>query len=236
MKTSNTPSQYFAEFEGVYDVPEVARYIKATIDPDVLISVDSTKLIRWIRRGVASPDLVGIPGRELLIGFQDLISMRIITALRAVGVKWSEIDRAEKWLRNETRQERPFATEYLWTGRGHIFVDWTERLISASQHGQMALGILKDYLIPVHGLIFSEKTHVATSWEPIQGIVLEPLIQFGSPCVKGTRIPARTVAGMIEAGDSLEFVARSYGLSDEEVEAACEWESRVRGSQSAVAA
>ena len=236
MKSSDAQLQNTSEFEGIYDVPEVARYIKATIDPHVLIAVDSSKLIRWIRRGVASPDLVGIPGRELLIGFQDLVSMRIITALRAVGVRWSEIDRAEKWLRNETGQERPFATEYLWTGSGQIFVDWTERLISASEHGQMALVILKEHLIPVHGLIFSEQTHVATSWEPIQGIVLEPLIQFGSPCVKGTRIPARTVAGMIEAGDSLEFVARSYGLSDEEVKAACEWESRVRGSQSAVAA
>ena len=228
--------QNAVEFEGIYDVPEVARYIKATIDPDVLISVDSTKLIRWIRRGVASPNLVGIPGRELLIGFQDLISMRIVTALRAVGVRWSEIDLAEKWLRNETGQERPFATEYLWTGHGHIFVDWTERLINASQHGQMALAILKDYLIPVHGLIFNERTHVATSWEPIQGIILEPLIQFGSPCVKGTRIPARTVSGMIDAGDSLEFVAKSYGLSKEEVEAACEWESRVSGIESNIAA
>ncbi len=236
MKSSNTQLESASEFQGIYDVPEVARYIKATIDPDVLISVDSSKLIRWIRRGVASRDLVGIPGRELLIGFEDLVSMRIVTALRAVGVRWPEIDRAEKWLRNETGQERPFATEYLWTGQGHIFVDWTERLIKASEHGQMALDILKDYLIPVHGLIFSEKTHVATSWEPIQGIILEPLIQFGSPCVKGTRIPARTIAGMIEAGDSLEFVANSYGLSDEEVEAACEWESRVRGSRSAIAA
>lgn len=236
MKTFNTQSQNVANFEGIYDVPEVARYIKATIDPHVLIAVNSAKLIRWIRRGAASPDLVGIPGRELLIGFQDLISMRVVTSLRAVGVRWSEIDRAEKWLRNETGQERPFATEYLWTGQGHIFVDWTERLISASEHGQMALVILKEHLIPVHGLIFSEETHVATSWEPIQGIVLEPLIQFGSPCVKGTRIPARTVSGMIDAGDSLEFVARSYGLSKEEVEAACEWELRVRGSQSAVAA
>ena len=235
--TTITESRSFdADFEGIYDVPEVARYIKATIDPNVFIAVDSSKLIRWIRRGVASPGLVGVHGKDLLIGFEDLVSMRVVTALRAVGVRWSEIDRAEKWLRKETCQERPFATEYLWTGRGHIFVDWAERLISASENGQMALKILREYLIPVHGLIFSEQTHVATSWEPMSGIVLEPLIQFGSPCLKGTRIPARTVAGMIEAGDSLEFVARSYSLSDEEVEAACEWEARVRGIQSAVAA
>ncbi|MXX93733.1 MAG: DUF433 domain-containing protein [Chloroflexi bacterium] len=216
-----------SSYEGIYDVPEVARYIKATIHAELARSVSSAKLIRWIRRGVASHDLVDVPGTELLIAFEDLISMRVITALRASGVKWSEIDRTEEWLRDATRHERPFATEYLWTGQGEIFVDWTERLLSASRDGQLALELLKDYLIPVHGLVFSEKTKVAALWEPMAGIVLEPQVQFGSPCLKGTRIPARTVAGMVEAGDAVEWVAQSYGLTRDEVKAACDWEARV---------
>ncbi len=214
-------------YEGIYDVPEVARYIKATTHAELTHSVSSAKLIRWIRRGVASPDLVDVPGTELLIAFEDLISMRVITALRSSGVKWSEIDRTEEWLRDATGHERPFATEYLWTGQGDIFVDWTERLLSASRDGQLALELLKDYVIPVHGLVFSEKTKVATLWEPITGVVLEPQVQFGSPCLKGTRIPTRTVAGMVEAGDSVDWVAQSYGLSRKEVKAACDWEARV---------
>lgn len=214
-------------YEGIYDVPEVARYIKATTHAKLARSVSSAKLIRWIRRGVASPDLVDVPGTELLIAFEDMISMRVITALRSSGVKWSEIDRTEEWLRDATGHERPFATEYLWTGQGDIFVDWTESLLSASRSGQLALGLLKDYVIPVHGLVFGEKTKVAASWEPITGIVLEPQVQFGSPCLKGTRIPARTVAGMVEAGDSVEWVARSYGLTNDEVKAACDWEALV---------
>ena len=32
------------------------------------------------------------------------------------------------------------------------------------------------------------------------GVFLEPEIQFGAPCIKGTRIPTRTIVGMIEAG------------------------------------
>ncbi len=221
--------QGFSDYSGIYDVPEVARYIKASDVGNAFCSVSSAKLLRWIRRGVASPDLVGVAGTELLIAFEDLVSMRVITALRSVGVKWSEIDRTEGWLRNETGHERPFATEYLWTGQGDIFVDWTERLLSASRNGQLALELLKDYLIPVHGLVFGEESKVAVSWEPMTGIVLEPAVQFGSPCVKGTRIPARTISGMIEAGDSIEWVAQSYGLSTDEVEAACDWEARVIG-------
>ena len=215
-------------FDGIYDVPEAARYLKAAVHGSLVYSVSSKKLIRWIRRGIASPDLVGLPGAELFIAFEDLISVRVVAALRAAGVGWSEMDRTEQWLRTETGSRRPFATEYLWTGQGQIFVDWTQRLVSASRSGQLALGMLREYLIPIHGLEFSDVTHVATSWEPVDGIVLEPEIQFGTPCLKGTRIPARTVAGMVEAGDSVDWIAKMYDLSHDEVKAACDWESRLQ--------
>ena len=228
MTTAVSDHEVSSIFDGIYDVPEAARYLKAAAYGSVVYSVNSTKLIRWIRRGLASPDLVGLSGTELLIAFEDLISMRVVAALRAVNVSWSEIDKTEGWLRKETGSKRPFATEYLWTGQGQVFVDWTERLVSASRNGQLALGILKEYLIPIHGLVFSGETHVATSWEPLDGIVLEPQIQFGAPCVKGTRIPTRAISGMIEAGDSPEWVAQAYKISKGEVQAAYDWESRLR--------
>ena len=215
-------------FDGIYDVPEAARYLKAAVHGNLIYSVNSAKLIRWIRRGIASPDLVNLSGIELLIAFEDLISMRVVAALRAVHVRWSEIDKTERWLRDKTGAEQPFATEYLWAGQGQIFIDWTERLVSASRNGQLALGILKEYLIPIHGLVFSGETHVATSWEPLDGIVLEPQIQFGAPCIKGTRIPTRAISGMIEAGDSPAWIAQAYEITRDEVQAAYDWESRLR--------
>ncbi len=217
-------------FEGVYDVPEVARYLKAAINGERAYPVSSAKLIRWIRRGVASPDLADAHGQDLLIAFEDVVSMRVIAALRAVGVKWSEIDRTERWLRQETGAERPFATESLWAGQGQLFVDWKQRLLSASRHGQLALGLLQDYLIPIHGLMFSETTHMATSWEPLDHVLLKPTVQFGAPCIKGTRIPTRTIAGMIDAGDPVEWVAGVYKLSPAEVKAARDWESALRAA------
>lgn len=218
-------------FEGIYDVPETARYLRAAVYGERLYPVQSSKLIRWIRRGIASPDLVELGGRELLIGFEDVVSLRVIAALRAAGVSWREIDRSGEWLRTATGARRPFATDWLWTGQGEVFAEWRERLIAAGRGGQLALGLLRSYLMPVHGLVFSPETHAATSWEPIQGVVLKPTIQFGSPCVKGTRIPTRTIAGMIEAGDSADWVAASFDLSAAEVQAACDWEIRLRSGQ-----
>ena len=217
-------------FAGIYDVPEAARYIKGADYADVVYPVQSSKMIRWIRRGVASRDLVDTPGRELLIGFEDLISLRVVLALRTAGIRWVKIDEAERFLRKRTQSERPFATEDLWVAHGHVFAELWEGLVAASSSGQLAFDIMRKYLIPVSGLTFDEDTRMANSWEPVAGVVLEPDVQFGSPCLKGTRIPTRTVAGMVEAGDSREWVASAYGISREEVRAACDWELRLRAA------
>ena len=217
-------------FEGIYDLPEAARYLKASAPGSVVYPVSSAKMIGWIRRGVASPDLVDVSGRELLIGFEDLVSMRVIAALRASGVAWPAIREAERWLRRETQSQRPFATETLWTGQRQIFVEWRKQLVAASAAGQLAFDLLVDYLLPVNDLSFSQETRMATSWEPSSGVVLEPAVQFGAPCIKGTRIPTRTVAGMIEAGDSPEYVARAYDQPLEAIEEACEWERLLRAA------
>ena len=222
-ETISTPSP-----QGIYDVPEAARYLRATSHAEELYPGSSRKLIGWIRRGLASPDLPDVEGRELLIEFEDLVSMRVVAALRAVGVSWREIRATNQWLRDETGHARPFATEFLWTGQGQLFVEWTERLISGSRNGQVAFELLREYLIPVHGLKFDSLSQVAISWEASRGVFLEPEIQFGAPCIKGTRIPTRTIVGMIEAGDSPHWVAQAYGISPEEVQAARDWESRLR--------
>lgn len=45
-------------------------------------------------------------------------------------------------------------------------------------------------------------------------------IQFGSYCLRGTRIPVTTIKGMVRGGDSIELVMRSYYITREQVEAA----------------
>ncbi|MFC2024776.1 hypothetical protein ACFLTJ_04330, partial [Chloroflexota bacterium] len=94
------------QFEGIYDAPEAARFVAATLCERLPFNIYSTKVIRWIRRGLAEPKLGDIPGRELLLSFEDLISVRIITALRSAGVSFPKIYRAEQWLRTITKKRR----------------------------------------------------------------------------------------------------------------------------------
>ncbi len=230
MLTHSSDVRHLCAAEGIYDVPEAARYLKASDNANMMYSLSSPKLIRWIRRGLASPELTDVPGHELLIGFEDLISMRVVAALRAAGVSLQDIHKANLWLRDHTGCPRPFAIEALWIGQGQVFTEWAKRLIRASKHGQIALDLLWRYVIPVHGLVFDKESRMAISWEPLGGIVLEPRVQFGAPCLKGTRIPTRTVAGMVEAGDSADWVAQAFDISLEQVRAACDWESHIQSS------
>lgn len=213
----------YAEFEGIYEAPEAARYIAATLSPRLPLTISSGKVVRWIRSGLADPGLKEIPGRQLLLTFEDLISMRIIAALRAAGVSFPRIRIAEKWLRSYTRHDRPFATEMLWTERSDIFVELKRQYIAASRFGQYAFQILEEHLIPVHGLMFDERG-IAISWEPKEAILLHPQIQFGAPCIKGTRIPTRALWGMLKGGDTVEYIARSYQIPAELVRNGVDWE------------
>ena len=228
MVSAESIPQHVASFEGTYDVPEAARYIRASTDRVLSSPANSRKIYRWFRSSMPSSGTGRTSSSELFLSFEELISMRVVNALRNAGISLSVINQAQRWLQNETGIERPFATEFLWTGQGEVFAEWSEDMVSIGRFGQMAFDFLQDYLTKVDDLGFNESTGMANQWEPQQGIVLEPQVQFGTPCIKGTRIPTRTLSGMVEAGDSVEWVAAAFGLSQQEVQVACDWEIRLR--------
>ena len=219
------------EFEGSYEVSEAARILQADMRlPDSRYTVRSSHLIRWIRSGLSHPKLVAIPGREMLISFEDLISMRVVAFLRAQGYSFAKIRRAEAGLRRVTQHPRPFATERIWAeekGATHVWAEIGALLMAAGLHGQLAFSeLVRENLINIHGLTFS-KGRVAESWQAKPGILLHPKIQFGRPCIAGTRIPTSDIAGMVQAGDSSESLARAYGIDEVQIERAVLWEQEL---------
>lgn len=219
-----------SEFEGIYEITETARYLHATLRVPQPYRVQTRKLIRWIRLGLSTPDLVEVPGKQLLIAFEDLVSLRVISFLRAHGYSFTKIREAEAYLRFLTGYPRPFATERLWVealGASDIYAELGRLLVAASRGGQMAfLDLVHKGLIDIHGMTFDDR-RVASSWSPRPGVLLHPRIQFGRPCIAGTRIPTDSIAGMVRAGDSVGFLATSYGVTEEQVDNALAWESEL---------
>ena len=223
-------------FEGIYEVREAVRLLLITMHApeypysDFQHRVGNRHLIRWIHQGLAHPALASIPGRQLLLTFEDLISMRVITFLRALGYSFHKIREAESVLRATTDHPRPFATDDIWAEKERpkdIFGEMTAALLVATRHGQMAFRqLFQEHLVNVSGLTFNEKG-IATTWTPRLDIRLDPKVQFGRPCIAGTRIPTGDIAGMVTGGDSIEFLARSYRLKRKQVETAIKWEAEL---------
>jgi uncharacterized protein (DUF433 family) len=223
------------EFKGIYIASEAAIYLNATLKRDVptlpeIQSLRSRRLIRWIRVGLSSPELSIVPGKELLIGFEDLISMRVIAILRALHVSWPKIHRAEQWLREQTGYVRPFAVERVWTETTDVFAEFHDKFVAASRSGQLAFTeMLAQYLTSVHDTTFVpyDGINVADSWFPHEDISINPRIQFGEPCIKGTRIRARVLNELLEGGDTIPYVMRSFDLTEQQITHAQEWGRRL---------
>ena len=227
-------------FAGIYDLGLAASYVRAAMTDAALraetcekrrIYVPSTRhFIRWIRFGLASPDLVNVNGRDILITFEDLVSMRVIAALRGAGVSFRSIRMAERTLRDQTGKPRPFASEALWTDTSDVFTGFQEVLMAVSRGSQLAFEFMQHYVIALPGLLYEDQ--MAASWEPREGVLIHPEIQFGKSCIKGTRIPTATVWGLVRASNEPEVamvprVARSYNVEDEDIWKAVDWEDAI---------
>jgi uncharacterized protein (DUF433 family) len=227
------------EFKGIYVAPEAALYLVATLKQDIHIDrpiypINSRNLIRWIRVGLMSPELRTVSGKELLISFEDLISMRVIAILRSLGVSWHKVHTAEKWLREKTGYPRPFAIERVWTETVDVFAEYHQGFVAASRGGQLVFTeMVGQYLQSVQDMIFvpHNGVKVADSWTPHNNVLINPRIQFGEPCIKGTRMRTRTIWQMWNGGDSIPYLVKAFNLEEIQVKSALEWEDRLRAVQ-----
>ena len=220
------------KYAGSYEVTEAADYLRVTA-PRIsgnAIEMSSTKLIRWIRYGLADTALIPVSGHHMVITFEDLISMRVISFMRSLDISFHSIYKAHAWLKETTGHSLPFATEHIWVedvGAMRIYAEMESILAVANRGGQLAFEeLVRQGLIEVHNMTFDE-FGIASSWSPEKCVKIDPTVQFGRPCIAGTRIPTSDIAGMFWAGDSPEFLSSSYGLPVEQIDCAIAWEEKI---------
>tara|TARA_Y100000310_G_scaffold144758_1_gene144017 strand:- start:9359 stop:10054 length:696 start_codon:yes stop_codon:yes gene_type:complete len=213
-------------FAGSYLISDAALYLRATMDLGKLPALTSRHLHYWIREGLAARYVRGVQGAHRFITFADLVSFRAIAIMRAHGVKPKEIRIVEAELRRTYGWEYPFAMAPFWTWAPDVVLRVNEHLVAVSRHWQMAMAFIERDLKPVHNLTFDLWDH-PSDWAPQDGILLTPTVQYGEPCITGTRIPTQVVWAFNRAGDSLDDLARMYGLPKAKLKVAVDWERRL---------
>ncbi len=213
---------------GLYDLAEASRYLRATA-PKKPPNYGTVR--RWARSGLTLDG--SLAHLRPLIGFEDLMSLRMVLALRLAGFSFQHIRQVHQWLQDTTNFAHPFALKDLWVSETQVFVEMEERLASATREGQFAMEFVRDWLTKVQRPTDGQKEmefgpadghEVAVLWRSHPYVAMRPSIQFGMPCLDGTRIPTRSIWSMSKAGDSVELIVRAYGVKREQVEAALEWE------------
>lgn len=210
-----------AEEFALYPAQELARYLR----------MPASTVRYWLSRG-------GRIQREpaQLLSFEELISLLFVRELR-VGhnVPFKEIARSERDLRARLGKEHPFAWEQLWTAGRDVMVrlpDQPDSYVATNRLGQVSLPRwVEAHKVEVPALLQPLRAQVeyrddgrAFSWRPSPHVIARPAVQFGLPCVDGTRLPTKTVLRAVTAGDTVEQIAFAYGADLDGIRAAVEWE------------
>lgn len=213
---------------GTYSIPSAAMYVMATIENGSKLPISTKHLYRWVKDGLASGYLTGIRNKHLFINFRDLISLRAIAAMRAKGMSHKQIITAEKVLEKWYGHEYPFATMDFWTmPPTDVLIKEGGIILSASRHLQSAMDFISEYMIPFHNLTFDLFSMSAT-WKPCDNVLFDPKIQYGEPCIEGTRIPTQVIWSFNIAGDSPKTLSEFYGIHKSRIEDAIAWENRIQ--------
>lgn len=218
---------------GFYQIPEAARYLRAYFaahfaEEDALSNVTPQKLGRWVREGLADPRRVDSAEGKQWITFEELVSLQIVAALRSKLLPMQRIRNAQNQLRDRTGHAIPFAIEDIWTNKHNIFSQIDGVMAAADKADQLAFEFVRERLLKVHRLTFDRAGGVK-SWEPMDRVLLNPRIQFGSPCIKGTRIQTWVLSDLARYGESEESIREDYGVTRADIEAAMEWEALTTG-------
>lgn len=164
------------------------------------------------------------------LSFSNLIEAHVLRSLRTEhGVPLVTVRRALDYAQRELSIERLLVREELRTAAGEIFLDRYGQLLNLSASGQLAMrkmfeahlkrvewGRLR-FPVRFYPFLVSE----ATDAKPI---LIDPSISFGRPVVDKAFVSTRTIVDRIDAGETVEDIARDYALTPEAVEGAVVYE------------
>ena len=221
----------FAE-KGIYTVSDAAR----------LLSLKPPTIRRWgfgyeRRRKRYDPaiknELPVIAGTRAL-SFLELVELLYIKGLLQSGHSWKRVREAAKVAAREMQVDHPFATRRFFADPGAIYTLVSPKnrepiLIELAGHGQIAMReVLRTYL---HQLDFSldDVNEIAVRWYPVgreAPIVVDPILAFGAPTIRGTGIRTDLLAEHVGSDDeeAIDDVAWWFELEPWKVKAAVEFE------------
>lgn len=212
-----------------YPITEAARYVR--LSPATLRSWFLGRPYQTAK-GLSQFAPVLKPARRdpPTLSFSNLVEAHVLRSLRTEhGVPLDAVRAALLYAERELRIEQLLLREELRTAGGELFLDRYGELVNLSASGQLAMRrIFEAHLQRVawgelHSAVRLYPFVLAESADE-KPIVIDPRISFGRPVVEKAFVSTRSILDRIDAGESVEEVARDYELSVEAIEEAVVFE------------
>lgn len=189
--------------QGLYDAAEVAW----------LLGHDPEWVVRWSTKSTVGPAIVE-PAFGRMFSFADLLSFRVGSLIRQRGVSDRHLRQGMETLRSRSGLARPLASSEviasLATSGSSFLSDFSTGVFE--DIGQGGQGVFQE-IVRVHlERVMFDANGGPIRWQPADGVVIDPAIQAGAPCVAGTRVPTATVAAMLDDEDP-EDVALDFNIT-----------------------
>lgn len=172
---------------------------------------------------------------DKLLSFANLCELHVLAAIRRVhGVRLRKVRDAVEYVRDRLGADRPLIDREFRTNGIDLFVEQATKLLNVSQQGQEALrGEFEHALArierdskgnPVRLFPFSRSS--GQTVEQPRAVVIDPKLSFGRPVLTKVAVPTEIIFDRFQAGDSLEDMAKDYGVGEKEIEEALRFEQR----------
>lgn len=220
---------------GLYTLPEAARILRT----------NTAALRRWVdgytfntARGPSQfspPVLQGERSHasgDRVITFLDLIELLFVSLFRKEGVSMQTIRAAAKAAHVQFETVHPFAVKRFETDGKRIFstleADAIEGVAPERVMQELAISqmVIEAAARPFFRQLDYDAEEVLRYW-PLgheQPVVVDPRQAFGKPIDPNSGVPTRALYLMRRKGESTEAIARWYGVKEEAVTAAVEYE------------
>lgn len=198
--------------------------IYTTNDVATILGLPQAKVRRWLKQywnlqfGKMDFAFSDGNGRELVTNFYTLIEFYTFYQLREMGVSIAKIVYAHGFLEKLHKTHYPFATSKILTdGRTVLFTGEDGEVVHADETLQISI---KEVLTPFFRKIDFNSEELAERFFPMgrdREVVIDPHRQFGQPVVGNTNILTETVFNLYRGGESSDFIARIYNLTEDQV-------------------
>jgi uncharacterized protein (DUF433 family)/GNAT superfamily N-acetyltransferase len=167
---------------------------------------------------------------EKVIGFQDLMELRIVKAFSGHGVPTQLIRMALRHAKEIFGSEYPFTSNRFLTDGRTIFYETLEQgrdeLTDLVRRQLVFESIIRPQLY--EGIEFSSQG-AAVRWFPRKGktIMLDPDVSFGRPVLSAFGIPTEVIAQAMKAERNVRAVAAQFEIPVDKVRAAVKFEEQL---------